>query len=151
MFGEVQRGLGEPAGIGHLRAFAEHLGGRGMPKDLEIVGKGLPEGCTLLDAPAVQVSVIFELQVVAQVDPAAEGIHPAGFDLRRGGAPEHIVHAEPPDVGPGPVGAGLADSDTREVGGEFTASSRINPLLQDSGDAYSALAFCTSSEADHTR
>ncbi|MNC76237.1 hypothetical protein D3C75_1279140 [compost metagenome] len=64
--------------------------------DVEIIGEGLPEGGPLLDAPAVQRLVVVELQVVAQVDPAAEGIHPAGLDLRCGRSPEHIVHAESP-------------------------------------------------------
>ena len=96
VFGEVQGGVGEPLRFGHLWPFTQHLARRGVPAHVEIVGKGLPEGGPLFDAPAVQRLVVGELQVVAQVDPSAEGIHPAGLDLRRGGAPEHIVHAFPP-------------------------------------------------------
>ncbi|MCY1186869.1 hypothetical protein D9M73_277810 [compost metagenome] len=89
--------------------------------NVEILGQGLPEGGPLFDAPAVQGLVVVELQVVAQVDPAAEGIHPAGLDLRCGRAPEHIVHAESPLPEQNRLRAGSAlwceEADPAEKGG----------------------------------
>ncbi|MNI87599.1 hypothetical protein D3C73_1448090 [compost metagenome] len=103
-----------------------------MPQHLEIVGNGFPKSGALLDAPVVQCCVIIELQVVAQVDPAAKGIHSAGLDLRRSRTPKHIIHAIPPIAM------------TRLIASLPAIKHRYASI-------YSTLACCTSCDADHTR
>ncbi len=54
VFGEVQRGLVEPAGAGHLLRFDQHAAGRVVELDSEEIDDGLPEVFAALDAEAVQ-------------------------------------------------------------------------------------------------
>ncbi|MCY1356223.1 hypothetical protein D9M69_426670 [compost metagenome] len=92
VLGEAQGGAGEPARIRHRRAFLQHRPRRGAEIDAEEVDDRLPEIGAPGDAPGVQPGVVAQLQAVALVDVAAEGIHPRGGDAFGTGTPERLVH-----------------------------------------------------------
>ncbi|MCY1298023.1 hypothetical protein D9M70_474870 [compost metagenome] len=98
LFGEVQRGAGEPVGAGHRRAFFQYRAGRTAEAHLEEVDDGLPERGSLGDAPGVQGRVVGQGEGMALVDEAAERLQAGGGDAFGGRAPEGLGHAEIPGL-----------------------------------------------------
>lgn len=92
VFGEIQRGAGEPARRGHLRAFLEDRTRRLLEAHLEEVDDGLPERLAPLHAPGMQRRVVDQAEGVPLVDEASEGLHATGGDAFGGRAPERCGH-----------------------------------------------------------
>ena len=66
----------------------------GAKADLEELDDGLPEGFALRHAPGVQARVVGQLQAMALIDEAAEGVHPGGGDTFLGGGPQGLLHVD---------------------------------------------------------
>ncbi|MNF96899.1 hypothetical protein D3C84_797080 [compost metagenome] len=95
VFGKVQGGAGKPLGAGHVIAFDQYGVRLRMEADVEEIDDGLPEIDPLIDGPLVQGGVVGNVEVVALIDGAPEGIHAGLGDAFGVRLPEDVGHFLP--------------------------------------------------------